>query len=543
MSLPPTQSSAHLLTDGAPWRRDSGTGARYWRSDSLALLPLPTHLDDALEAMRQPVFGALMAEDDGRVVAAVDHCRTRALFHARTVGGGLVVGADARAVADAAGLDHAARPSAGILLDAGLAGYVTGADTLRPGLFQLRPGESLSFDKAARTLTLRRHYRHDLTAEATAPLGDRAAWRHRLMERLDAAFDRTVERAAGRPILVPLSGGLDSRLVLGKLVERGYPGLRAFSYGPKNNYDALIARDIARRLDVPWTFVSTSGAVARRFHGSATRQHFWDFADGLCSVPNGQDILPLLRLRERGDLAADAFIVNGQSGDFLTGGHVPAAVAAGQGGWDGMFDAILKKHYALWGSLRTPGNLDLARARIRAVLDLPETLPPDPGPDVLANLLERWEYEERQSKYVVNGQRVYDFLDLGWDLPLWDRELSDFYRAVPLSLRLDQTLYREALEAWDYRGLYTQGQRKVRGWSPAQRMVMDPLAVALRLVVGRQRRDRLMKYTAYFGRFGNHYQAFGLSEFLRHAQDQRNAVSLWVRCWLDDLGLWSSVPR
>lgn len=543
MSNPTLQFSARLLGDDAPWRRDDNNGCRLWRSDSLALLPCPVTLDDALDALRQPVFGALMAEDGVRVAAAVDHCRTRPLFYARTPDQGLVVGGDARAVTKAAGLDPTRAPSAGALLDAALTGYVTGGETLCPGLFQLRPGEALTFDKATRSLSLHRHYQHDLTAGATAPVGDRAAWRRRLLERLDAAFDRTVERAAGRPILVPLSGGLDSRLILGKLVERGYRDLRAFSYGPKNNYDALIAREVACRLDVPWTFVDTPGPVVRRFHRSEERLRYWDFADGLCSVPNGGDIVPLLRLRESGALPADAFVVNGQSGDFLTGGHVSPSVAAGEGGWDSMFESILKKHYALWLSLRTPANLDLARARIRAVVGLPECLPPDPGPDVLANLMERWEYEERQSKYVVSGQRVYDFLDLGWDLPLWDRELSEFYRGVPLPLRVGQTLYREALEDWDYRGLYTQVRRKVQGWSPAQRIVMDPMAVALRLVVGRARRDALMKYTAYFGRFGHHYRAFGLGEFLRHSRDQRNPVSFWTMHWLDGLGLWRKVPR
>ena len=35
-------------------------------------------------------------------------------------------------------------------------------------------------------------------------------------------------------------------------------------------------------------------------------------------------------------------------------------------------------------------------------------------------ILEFLEYENRQTKYVVNCQRIYDYLKLDWLLPLWN---------------------------------------------------------------------------------------------------------------------------
>ena len=36
------------------------------------------------------------------------------------------------------------------------------------------------------------------------------------------------------------------------------------------------------------------------------------------------------------------------------------------------------------------------------------------------------EYENRQCKYVINGQRLYEYFKYEWRLPLWDNLYLDF---------------------------------------------------------------------------------------------------------------------
>ena len=65
-----------------------------------------------------------------------------------------------------------------------------------------------------------------------------------------------------------------------------------------------------------------------------------------------------------------------------------------------------------------------------------------------------WEWSERQSKFVTNQQRIYDY-NLNWYLPLWDKEYVDFWKEKLFELQ-DQKLYKYFLQKWNYKNLFDQ---------------------------------------------------------------------------------------
>jgi len=75
-------------------------------------------------------------------------------------------------------------------------------------------------------------------------------------------------------------------------------------------------------------------------------------------------------------------------------------------------------------------------------------MPSDPAADY--GVYEAAEFVDRQSKYVVNGQRVYEYLNLEWALPLWDDRYLEYWAHRPISQKVRQRLYREMLieENW-----------------------------------------------------------------------------------------------
>lgn len=338
------------------------------------------------------------------------------------------------------------------VLAVAMSGYSIGAATLYRGMRQLRCGEALICD-ARGSRTLRWHiYDAWRTAASAQPERELSELHRFMMERLAGS-------AAGRTIAVPLSAGLDSRMIASGLKAVGYPHVRLFSYGRAGNHEAETARAIAERLGYPWTFVPFTTAIQRAmFANPAHEQALWQDADTCGGVPFEQDWTAISSLKQSGWLPADSLIVNGQTGDYISGNHAPEKLInlgkdqSVQIRQDALTASYLTKHYRLWRALGTPANdqrmtpLLLAEASAAGA-----TFGHD---EALHGIHEFLECQDRQAKYVVSGERTYEALGFEWRLPLWDDEYIALWQRTEGSLKLNQNLYRRVLEADNWGGVW-----------------------------------------------------------------------------------------
>lgn len=337
----------------------------------------------------------------------------------------------------------------------GIAGFSTGTATLHQQVRRLAVGELCRLGATGPVSYQRWHqYRPWRVREDLTPARAQAE----LKDILRTLFQTLAAGCAGRQIVVPLSAGLDSRLIVSGLYEAGVRNVRCFSYGQSGNYEALASRQIAERLGYEWTFVPYTLARQREALTSAQHEDYIAFADSLSATPFEQDFLAIRDLKAQGWLPDDCIMINGQSGDYLTGGHIPPSLAeplpslSAEERFERVFAALVKKHYGLWRAGQTPETMALVKQQIRAHLaeigldDVPAQAP--------HGAFEVSEYENRQAKYVVPGQRVYDFFGVDWRLPLWEKPLIDFYEGVPASLKLGQKLYRDVLWDLDWGGVW-----------------------------------------------------------------------------------------
>ncbi|MDN6303158.1 MAG: asparagine synthase-related protein, partial [Brachybacterium sp.] len=198
---------------------------------------LPSPLSADLLRRSDELYAAVRVTDD-EILLLTDHLRSWPLFYA-VHGGAVHVGEDAFSVADALG----GRP-----LEAGAAaeflhtGYVLGDRSLLRGVRQVPAGTTVRIDRGTGEITRRLERRLRLREPE---FEDVPSFTRAFTEALDTAMSRLYERADGRVIALPLSAGLDSRLLAALLARDGYPHVQTFTYGLPDNAEAQASARIA----------------------------------------------------------------------------------------------------------------------------------------------------------------------------------------------------------------------------------------------------------------------------------------------------------
>lgn len=306
--------------------------------------------------------------------------------------------------------------------------YLPGDRTIDRQMAALQAGELLWLDRAGyRVVTYYDHQRRPFARKDFNLLSQE------FLGIIERFTQRLIRHAARRPIVVLLSGGYDSRLLLAALHRADYRPLRAVTYGLKGSEESRLASQVAHRLGVAHEFVAyTPALISRSWRRFSDYAHF---AGKGISVPQEQDYFALWQLRQRRALDPQSLIVPGFCGDLQAGSYVPL------------------HYFALPGRLgATPvGDWLIHRLTRWPVQEgrrlLAQYLPTSGFPDQDAAIayLERWFIRERVAKYTVNGVRAYEQLGYAWYLPLWDREFVDFWQGVPNTYRRRMQLYRETL--------------------------------------------------------------------------------------------------
>ena len=81
-------------------------------------------------------------------------------------------------------------------------------------------------------------------------------------------IDRMMKSLDGRELVVPLSAGRDSRLIVSAIHHLGYRNVRCFAYGRPGNFEAQASKAIAEKLGFKWRFVPIGTGFMRRYFGS-----------------------------------------------------------------------------------------------------------------------------------------------------------------------------------------------------------------------------------------------------------------------------------
>jgi asparagine synthase (glutamine-hydrolysing) len=314
-------------------------------------------------------------------------------------------------------------------------GYTTEDSTLHPAIKQIPAGHYLCWE-AAKPPRIVEYYsfRPDSTLADDPDI---------LCEQLDDIHNQLARRLIrsldGRTVLLPLSGGWDSRLIAHILKRQGYEKLICFSYGSPGNPESLLSQRAAQELGYRWIFIPHNRRLWYRSYHSPERNDYFAQSFNYCSCPHTQDWLAVKYLKDKGLIPEDSVFVPGHAADFLEGSHLsPALPELDTISPAYLVNSLIKRHYSLW-NWQDGGYRALFTDHLLSEINPPATM----NPALAAGILESWDLRERLGKFIFNSLRVYEYYGYQWRLPLMDTALMDFWEAVPLHLRVNRKLWHD----------------------------------------------------------------------------------------------------
>jgi len=378
---------------------------------------------------------AIVAETRNGIFCAVDKLRSFPLFYT-TAKGNFIVSDDAYYLKDKIN-QHPNKKNAAEFM---VAGYVTGNETLFDGIKQIRNAEFLTYGKKDNCLKTVEYFRFLHGDYYELP-------ESKLLEILDQAFvnafSRLIESTEkqGKKLVVPLSGGLDSRIIVAMLKRLGVDDVICISYGRKGNRESIISKQVAKALGYDWLFVEYTAWQWHECYHSKEADSFRILAGNLASLPHMQDFLAVRELKSQGKIPENSVFVPGHTGDMLAGSHIPHYYLDNSRNYDSETFLVdsLKRHYNLW---KWPSEYELEHTFKEKINKSISGMEINDN-ETCASAIELFDFNERQAKFIVNSVRVYEFFGYEWRIPLWDTELVNFFLKVPIEHRINQELYRK----------------------------------------------------------------------------------------------------
>ena len=395
---------------------------------------------DTQEALRDKLRGAngsfaVVIHSPQLKAAAVDRLRSIPLFYT-VENSELYIADDAHRL-----LEHVRQKSIDELSRSEFlrTGYVLGANTLVPGIKQLQAGEVMVLQNS--NVLTEFYYRHLRSSDLQL---SEAEHFERLESISNNVFGRLISSAQGKTLLIPLSGGYDSRYIAALLKRLGYENVICYTYGRKDSFEVVTSKKVAEMLGYPWHFIEYTPQLWENYAKSSKVEAYHHYASNLSSLPHIQDFIALEHLQKHDLLPQNAIFVPGFCGDLLGGSYVPAELYDTVSREDlligGITKYIYERHFNLLNAV--PAKL-IPRMQAHITQTLMSTQ--IKTVDEFISFNEAWFTEHKVAKFIVNALRPYEFFGYSWRMPLWDSELFEYWYRVPNERRRESELYNRYL--------------------------------------------------------------------------------------------------
>jgi len=127
-------------------------------------------------------------------------------------------------------------------------GMSLGRESIHQGISRIQANETLQLTRDG----FKSLPRNSMKISPTLDYGSAKEEGRRLLEQ---AVSRTLRSIGDREICIPLSGGMDSRLLAFLLQNKGGNAISCFSYGRRDSFESERSERVSKELGLDWRFV------------------------------------------------------------------------------------------------------------------------------------------------------------------------------------------------------------------------------------------------------------------------------------------------
>jgi len=316
------------------------------------------------------------------------------------------------------------------------AGYTSGNKTLLKNIFQTQSNEYLIIDKTAK------NFKSEFFYSYAADKIHSASYNNLKISAINAtenAFKRMINSLNNRQVVLPLSGGYDSRLIALMLKKYHYQNVLCFTFGKKNNFELENSEKTAKLLGFNWIFIEYTSELINNYLETKTFKEYVNYTGKFSSMPFLQEYFAVKYLKDNKLIDENSIFIPGHSGDLLGGSQFVKVIPDNLKISD-IPKLILKKKF-FYNTLSSSQKRVLKKTIKHNLFKFN----PDYKNKIAYTVFEDYDIKEKITKFIFNSTSVFNFFGYEQRFPYWDKELLNFYKTLPAQYKKMKLLYDEIL--------------------------------------------------------------------------------------------------
>ncbi len=253
------------------------------------------------------------------------------------------------------------------------------------------------------------------------------------------SFKRFISSIKNRQVVIPLSGGFDSRLIACMLKKHGHSNVICYTYGHKDSFEIENSKQVAKQLNFKWHFIEYSNDLIDNYSNTTMFKEFAHYAGKYSSTPNLQEYFAIQYLTTHQLVNNDAIFVPGYAGDMLGGSQFIKVIPKALSHKD-LIDTLVSEKF------HSPQYTIQERKTIKnTIKTCLENFDPDYLNKIPHTVFEDFDLKERLTKYIFNSASFYSYFGYEFRFPFWDKALLSHFKNIPIEHKLYKTLFNDVL--------------------------------------------------------------------------------------------------